>query len=90
MAEEIIKEDNPEEEDTQKGKYMTFKSGHEYFGIEIRYINEIIGMQSITAIPEVEPVCNQCQNMKFCLSKRREFFTAFAQIIRIKKPHFLR
>ena len=26
MAEEIIKEDNPEEEDTQKGKYMTFKS----------------------------------------------------------------
>ena len=36
MAEEIIKEDNPEEEDTQKGKYMTFKSGHEYFGIEIR------------------------------------------------------
>ena len=48
MAEEIIKEDNPEEEDTQKGKYMTFKSGHEYFGIEIRYINEIIGMQSIT------------------------------------------
>lgn len=34
MAEEIIKEDNPEEEDTQKGKYMTFKSGHEYFGIE--------------------------------------------------------
>lgn len=42
MAEEIIKEDNPEEEDTQKGKYMTFKSGHEYFGIEIRYINEII------------------------------------------------
>ena len=64
MAEEIIKEDNPEEEDTQKGKYMTFKSGHEYFGIEIRYINEIIGMQSITAIPEVEPYIKGLINLR--------------------------
>jgi purine-binding chemotaxis protein CheW len=53
MSQEITQEIT-EEEDTQKGKYMTFKSGHEYFGIEIKYINEIIGMQSITAIPEVE------------------------------------
>ena len=37
MTEEIIKEDNPEEEDTQKGKYMTFKSGHEYFGFQSSY-----------------------------------------------------
>ena len=64
MAEEINKEDNPEEEDTQKGKYMTFKSGHEYFGIEIRYINEIIGMQSITAIPEVEPYIKGLINLR--------------------------
>ena len=64
MAEEIIKEDNPEEEDTQKGKYMTFKSGHEYFGIEIRYISEIIGMQSITAIPEVEPYIKGLINLR--------------------------
>ena len=35
MAEEIIKEENPEEEDTQKGKYMTFKSGHELSLIHI-------------------------------------------------------
>lgn len=54
MADEAILNEVSEEEDTQKGKYMTFKSGHEYFGIEIKYINEIIGMQKITAIPEVE------------------------------------
>lgn len=54
MAENVVVNQELEEEDTQKGKYMTFKSGHEYFGIEIKYINEIIGMQSITAIPEVE------------------------------------
>ena len=42
------------EEDTQKGMYMTFKSGREHFGIAIKYVNEIIGIQKITAIPESE------------------------------------
>lgn len=64
MAEEIVKEENFEEEDTQKGRYMTFKTGHEYFGIEIKYINEIIGMQSITAIPEVESYIKGLINLR--------------------------
>lgn len=63
MSEEIVKEENFEE-DTQKGRYMTFKTGHEYFGIEIKYINEIIGMQSITAIPEVEPYIKGLINLR--------------------------
>ena len=41
-------------EDTQKGMYMTFKSGREHFGIAINYVNEIIQMQPIAPIPEVE------------------------------------
>lgn len=41
------------EEDSQKGKFMTFQTGKEYFGISISYVSEIIAMQSITAIPEV-------------------------------------
>ena len=40
------------ESDRQKGMYMTFKSGNEYFGLKIQYVNEIIPYQSITAIPE--------------------------------------
>lgn len=40
------------EHDTQKGKYVTFKSGNEYFGLKIQYVNEIIVFQEITAIPE--------------------------------------
>ena len=28
--------------DAQKDKYVTFKSGSEYFGIKIEYVNEII------------------------------------------------
>ena len=36
------------EEDAQKGKFMTFQTGKEYFGISISYVNEIIAMQPIT------------------------------------------
>lgn len=38
--------------DAEKDKYMTFKSGNEYFGLKIQYVNEIIPYQTITAIPE--------------------------------------
>lgn len=40
--------------DQQKGKYVTFQSGHEFFGIKIQYVNEIIVFQEITEIPECE------------------------------------
>ncbi len=41
------------EEDTQKDRYLTFLIGSECYGIEIRYVTEIIGIQAITAIPEL-------------------------------------
>ncbi|MDF2539477.1 MAG: cheW4 [Herbinix sp.] len=41
------------EEDTQKDRYLTFSLGKEYYGIEIRYVTEIIGIQTITEIPEL-------------------------------------
>lgn len=40
-------------EDTQKGKYLTFSIGKEDYGIEIRYVTEIIGIQSVTEVPEL-------------------------------------
>ncbi len=42
------------EYDEKKSKYMTFKSGNEYFGIKIQYVNEIIQIQAITKVPETE------------------------------------
>ena len=42
-----------QQEDTQHGRYLTFNLGEEVFGLEIRYVTEIIGMQPITKIPEV-------------------------------------
>ncbi len=41
------------EEDTQKGKYLTFLLGVESYGIEIAYITEIVGIQPITEVPEL-------------------------------------
>ncbi|HAN09618.1 MAG TPA: chemotaxis protein CheW [Clostridiales bacterium] len=41
------------EEDTQHGKFLTFAIGHEYFGIEIQYVKEIIGIQPVIEVPEV-------------------------------------
>ena len=52
------------EEDTQKGMYMTFKSGREHFGIAIKYVNEIIGIQKITAIPESEEYIKGLINLR--------------------------
>lgn len=41
------------EEDTQRGKYLTFVIGKEVYGIEIKFVTEIIGIQQITEVPEL-------------------------------------
>jgi purine-binding chemotaxis protein CheW len=41
------------EEDTQKGKFLTFCLGSEYYGIDIIYVTEIVGIQPITQVPEL-------------------------------------
>lgn len=53
-----------DEEDTQKDMYMTFKTGNEYFGISISNVNEIIGMQPITAVPETESYIRGLINLR--------------------------
>jgi purine-binding chemotaxis protein CheW len=40
-------------EDSQKGRFLAFMVGNEAFGIEIKYVTEIIGIQSITEMPEM-------------------------------------
>jgi purine-binding chemotaxis protein CheW len=41
------------EEDTQKGKFLTFSIGKEVYAIEIKFVTEIIGIQPITEVPEL-------------------------------------
>lgn len=52
------------ETDTQKGKYMTFKSGQEYFGLEIQYVQQIIQYQTVTMIPEAEDYIKGLINLR--------------------------
>lgn len=40
------------EEDTQKGKFLTFTMGEDCYGIEINHVREIIGIQPITQVPD--------------------------------------
>jgi len=40
-------------EDSQKGKFLTFSVGKEAYGIEIKFVTEIIGIQDITEVPEL-------------------------------------
>ena len=54
----------PDDDSNEKGKYMTFKSGHENFGLAIQYVNEIIQMQEITAIPETEDYIKGLINLR--------------------------
>lgn len=48
-------DDLEEEEDTQHGKYLTFALGEEEYGIPIRSVTEIIGIQRITHVPDMPP-----------------------------------
>ena len=52
------------EHDTEKDKYVTFKSGNEYFGLKIEYVNEIIVFQEITEIPESEDYIKGLINLR--------------------------
>ncbi len=50
--------------DEQKGKYMTFLSGNEYFGLKIQYVSEIIQFQAITEIPKTEDYIKGLINLR--------------------------
>ncbi len=53
MQENAVQDLYEPEEDTQKGKVLTFILGNESYGIEVRYVTEIIGIQPVTEIPEL-------------------------------------
>lgn len=52
------------EQEVQKEKYITFKSGNEYFGLKIQYVSDILGVQAITSIPETEDYIKGLINLR--------------------------
>jgi len=53
MLEKEMEEFLEMEEDTQSGRFLTFQINNEVYGIEIKYVTEIIGIQPITEVPEL-------------------------------------
>ena len=58
------REASVETQEAQLNKYVTFKSGNEYFGLKIEYVNEIIVIQEITQIPESEDYVKGLINLR--------------------------
>jgi len=54
-ARDLLEEEewSEDDEDTQKDKYLTFHLHGEDYGIEIRFVTEIIGIQNITKVPDM-------------------------------------
>lgn len=68
------------QEDTQKGKYLTFSLGNEYYAIEIKYVTEIIGMQPISEVPELP------EYVKGIINLRGKIIPVMDVRLRFKKP----
>jgi purine-binding chemotaxis protein CheW len=52
------------EEDTQKDRFLSFRIEKEDFGIEIKYVTEIIVMQKITEVPNTLPFIKGVINLR--------------------------
>lgn len=76
MAEEMY-----ETEDTQKGKYLTFALDSEYYGIEIKHVTEIIGVQTITEVPEMP------EYIRGIINLRGKIIPVMDVRLRFKKPY---
>lgn len=53
-----------EAEDSQEGRYLTFRLGREDYGIAIRHVVEIVGLQKITAVPDMPPFIKGVINLR--------------------------
>ena len=48
---DILEMEAVDTEDTQKDKFLTFSVENENYGLDIKHVTEIIGIQGITQIP---------------------------------------
>jgi purine-binding chemotaxis protein CheW len=69
-----------QQEDTQKGKFLTFNMGNEMYGIEIRHVTEIVGIQHITEVPELP------EYIRGIINLRGKIIPVMDVRLRFKKP----
>ncbi len=64
MTEQIEETMLEEEVDTQDGQYLTFNIAEQEYGIEIRHVTEIVGIQKITDLPDVSEFIKGVINLR--------------------------
>lgn len=76
MTQELLELD----EDTQKDKFLTFSLGKEFYGIEIKHVTEIIGLQPITEVPQLP------EYIRGIINLRGSIIPVMDVRLRFKKP----
>ena len=61
---DLIENNMEMEEDTQEGRFLTFSLEKETYGIEIKYVTEIICIQEITEMPELSEYVKGLINLR--------------------------
>ena len=64
MAQTELLDLTEQDEDSLKGKYLIFSTGNELYGMEIRYVIEIIGIQPITEVPDMPVYVKGITNLR--------------------------
>lgn len=80
MSEAVIQEIEEDVEDTQRGRFLTFILGEESYGIDIKYVTEIIGLQPVTEVPEMPDYIRGIINL------RGKIIPVMDVRLRFKKP----
>lgn len=68
------------EEDTQRDKFLTFSLGAEVYGLEIKFVTEIIGLQPVTEVPDLPDY------VKGIINLRGKIIPVIDVRLRFKKP----
>jgi purine-binding chemotaxis protein CheW len=77
---DVIEQELLEEEDTLKNRFLTFVVCEETYGIEIKYVTEIIGLQPVTEVPEMPDYIRGIINL------RGKIIPVMDVRLRFKKP----
>jgi purine-binding chemotaxis protein CheW len=80
MSTDLMAKTMEAQEDTQKDKFLTFILGNETYGLDIRYVTEIIGIQPITEVPELPDYVRGIINL------RGKIIPVIDVRLRFKKP----
>lgn len=61
---EVLEKLASENEDTLASMFLTFRLGKEHYGIEVRYVTEIVGIQKITEVPDLPAFVKGVANLR--------------------------